>query len=586
MSCPFEREVLLLHDGGITGPRRIVVEAHLAVCEECARTDETLELVGEHLRSADPAPLGAVERTLASLPARPTVLAGLLRPAAAAAVLLLALAWTLDRGRTPPGVPPVRPTRAPSVRVGPERPVPPAPLPHLPRPRGPSLRTLLADLDPDDDAQVDALARHVTREGAFATSELASLLRDDDADTVSRALLLAERAPSPRVVPALVARLEDDAYAARAARLLGTLHAAAAVPALRAALDGPAAVEAREALVQIGGRGAMDALAARARRADGLLDPAMLDALSRADPGRAADLLLDATLPDGELEVLLARRSAALAAAWRAALPGAEGERALAVTRMLGRVPDEASIDVLARAARRVELRAAAVESLSAIGTSSAWDRAFEIVSRTGCVASFARRPGVEAWLRARLERGTLPERRTAITLLGSCGDETALAALARAGADRALENDAIRAIGSIGGPRAVAVLSRWQGDAGVREEWIAALGSTGDPSAVTLLEGVLGDERCHGALCRALGRLDHPESARLLVELLADRRARVPAIESLMALPSRTVVPVLLERLDGGRDSRPVRAVLARIAGRDFGAQSGRWRDWWAGQS
>ena len=49
MSCPFQDEVLALQDNEMPFARRVVVEAHLAVCPECAKLEEQTERIDARL---------------------------------------------------------------------------------------------------------------------------------------------------------------------------------------------------------------------------------------------------------------------------------------------------------------------------------------------------------------------------------------------------------------------------------------------------------------------------------------------------------------------------------------------------------
>ena len=270
MSCPFEEEVLLLRDVQLPAARRIVVEAHLARCEGCARIDEALELLDERLKAGPDAPLGIVARTV--FPPRTRRL-----PVAAAAAALVAVIWLA----WPEPVAPVE-------VVTQKTPLPPGP-PNLPPPgpaRGPAVAELVRGLDPaapDYMEQVAKVSARVRSDGTVGSAALAALLRSEDP---RRALDIAVHAPSATLADPLAALLDRPEFAATAARALGE---ARATGALAAALDGPAAAEAREALVSIGGRD-VSAILERRLLEDGRADEALelLDALARVDPARAA----------------------------------------------------------------------------------------------------------------------------------------------------------------------------------------------------------------------------------------------------------------------------------------------------------
>ena len=148
----------------------------------------------------------------------------------------------------------------------------------LPPPQTLRIKEQVAALDPNDREAAEVLAGKIRQKGAAGTSALARLLDKKDRDQARRALTVAERVPSPRLVSPLIALMDDEEFAGRAARLLGTIGAPQAVPALERALDGPASVEAREALVAISGRAAAEALTRRLEQ-NGEESESLLDAL-------------------------------------------------------------------------------------------------------------------------------------------------------------------------------------------------------------------------------------------------------------------------------------------------------------------
>ncbi len=543
MSCPFEVEVLLLRDAGGSPARRIVVEAHLARCESCARIDETLELLGERLRAADEAPLGVVERVV--FPARRRTW-----PVAAAAVA--AAVWLAWPAQPQPPRSPVETAEVPSL--------PPDPL-TLPPPtaRGPALSALLAALDPAAEeygAHVAAIAARVRADGAAGSAALAALLAEDP----SRAVDVAVLAPSPALAEPLAALLDEPAFAARAVRGLG---AARSWRVLVAALDGPAAREALEALVSIGGR---EVAAELERRAD---DPAMLEALARVDPARAA-------------------RACAMGGAWGAVAAHRERivpelRRLLADDRCaagaaarLGEAGDKASTDDLIRLAGRPTAARAATGALLSLG---AFEAAFRAALRLDeARAAFDGASQAEPFLLDRIGRGPYAGRRAALELLGRCGGVTTVRRLASKPVPRNLVDAAAATLGAIGGEEAIAALDRLGDDRALRRDVVRALGATGDPRALPALRKFLGDGLA-GELSRALARIHDPESAGMLADLALRGSGSEEAARALAGMPADVVVPVLLERLGGpGR----ARDLLVRIAGADHGPRRESWKEWW----
>jgi len=412
---------------------------------------------------------------------------------------------------------------------------------------------------------------------------LARLLRAPDAAVRRNALAVASACPGPGVSDALAGLLDDEALAAPAARLLGRNAAEAAVPALAAALDGPARTEAREALVAIGGARAARRLDAEADRRPG---EASYDALARVSPERAATRCATAA-GDAERGAWLAvvrDRPGRLRPALRALLSDRRGARAAGAARILGELRDEQAVPALRRLAARHEARAEAVAALVAVGTPDALEHAFSACARAENADAFAGARHAEAFLLQRARTGTTARRRLALALLARCGGPDTLETIASRPWPGGLVRAAIRTAGAVGGARAVEVLRRWRHDAGVRYELVDALGAAGHPDAVPLLVA-LADAGREARVAAALGRIPHRSSADALLGLLArghDRNAGA----ALARLPAPVVVPVLLEALEQGTPARGARGVLRDLAGRDFGRRPERWRAWWNARS
>jgi hypothetical protein len=546
MSCPFEAEVLLLRDALGSPARRVVVEAHLARCRSCARIDETLELVGERLRAGDDEPLGIVGKI--ALPPRRRKW-----PVAAAAAALVAavfFAWP-----SPP-VPPVEVAEVPSL--------PPDP-PTLPPPtsRGPALSVKIAALDPaaaDYAPAVTELAAHVRAEGALGSSALAALLESEDP---RRALDVAVEAPSPALAEPLAALLDRPEFRAAAARALG---AAGSWRALLAALDGPAADEALEALVSIGGR---EVAAALERRCS---DESTLDALARIDPARAARAC---TMEGASGAAVVARYRERLVPELRRLL--SDDLLAAGAARRLGEAGDRKSLDDLVRLAGRPATTLAATEALLSLGEIEA---AFRAARRLpDAQAAFDGAAQAEVFLIERIGKGPYAERRAALDLLGRCGGAATVRRLATAPVTKNLRGGAALALGAIGGEEAIAALDRFSRERGLRRDVVRALGRTGDPRALPVLQRFVEEDGLAGELSLALSRIHDPESAVLLADLALRENASEDAARALTRMPVEVVVPVLLERLTGtGR----TRDLLVQIAGFDHGPRRDRWKQWW----
>jgi hypothetical protein len=535
VSCPFEEEVLLLRDGDGDTARRLVVEAHLARCTRCARIDEALELVDEHLRRADETPLGLAVH----LPPRRRRLPVAI--AAAALGLSVWLAW-----------PEARPERTVEVSLPPEP-------PRLPPPgaaKGPAVAALVAGLDPasgDYAEKVAAAALRVRADGVAGALALAGLL---DAEDPRPALAVAAEAPSAALEAPLERLVENRPdLAAPAVRALA---AARSVKGLVAALDGPAAAEAREALASIGGR---EAAAAFERRGD-------LDALARVDPSRAARACASGGAPGA---LTLAR----LVPELRRLL--ADDRFAAGAARRLGEAGDRASEAELARLAARPTTARGATEALLSL---RAFESAFAAARRSrGAATAFDGARDAEAFLLERVDRGLHAERRAALELLARCGGDATVRRLAASGVPRSLMDAAAAALGAIGGEDAIATLDRMAGERALRRDVVRALGATGDPRALPVLRRFTGDEGLADDLCAALGGIRDAEAAEMLADLALRGGASGHAARALIDMPASVVVPVLLGRLEGkGR----ARELLVRIAGADHGPRPESWREWW----
>jgi hypothetical protein len=595
-ACPFETEVLLLGDGPLPARRRFLVEAHLALCPSCARIEETLEAVRETLRLGGETPLGVVAPALAALAPRPRRQA---IPLAAAGLALACAGWLLARpGPEPSGAPPspeARPpvARAPSAPPSPA-PAPPEPrreIPSLPPPArraGPALGTLLAALDPgaaDHAERVAEAAARIHAEGAGGIAALAALLGSEDPGLLARAVEVAARIPSLTLVDPLVRLVGRGEFAGRAARALGAAGSPRAIPALAAALDGPAAAEAREALVSIGGRDAARVFQDRLSSLDAEAEAEaleLLDALARIDPAVAARRC--AAEPGGapERKVLGRHRERLLPELRRIAAAG-DDLSASGAALALGSLRDGESLEALARLALRPATASAACSGLLGLGSDRAVEAAFRAACRcAGAVPAFDGAAHAERFLVARLDRGTFAERRVALRLLARCGGPAAVGRIAAGGLDRSLLPDAVATLGAIGGEEGIRALGRFLPERALRGDVIRALGETRDPLVLPLLRSFAGQEGCARQLCLALSRIPHEESAAMLVDLALSGAATSEAARALAELRAPLVVPLLLERLEEGAGRGRARELLVRIAGTDLGPGRDRWKNWW----
>jgi hypothetical protein len=577
MSCPFETEVLLRRDGNGDVARRLVLEAHLARCESCARLDEALEILEERLRAGDEAPLGVLGRV--RYPPRRRVLALATAGAAAAAAVAFAtyLAWPRAESPASPAVPGTPGEVSVPVEVAKDVPVVPPGPPSLPPPgpsHGPSVAEMVGALDPDAPdyaGQVTAVAARVRARGVAGSTALASLLAAEDP---RRAIDVASEAPSPILVAPLRALVGRPG-------VVRALAAAGAVRALVEALDGPAAAEAREALVSIGGREVASALERRITDHKGeTLE--LLDALARIDAAAAARICAserlrasaDASAGDPGA-VVLARHRERLVPELRRLL--SDDPYAAGAARRLGEARDRDSAAELARLATRAASAQAATEGLLGMG---AFEEAFAAARRTRRArAAFDGAHGAEAYLLGRIDRGPYAERRLALELLGRCGSDATVRRLAAAPVPRNLLDTAAATLGAIGGDGAVDALARMCGERSVRRDVVRALGATGSARALPALRRFVGDEGLASELCASLGAIPERESAEMLADLALDGGAAEEAARALTSMPASVVVPVLLDRMGGQRRAREL---LVRITGADRGPRPEAWKEWW----
>jgi len=614
LSCPFEDEVLLLADGELTFARRIVVEAHLGVCDECAAIEDVLSVVEDCLVAEPIESLGAAERALGLLPEQGPRLRPFILAAAAAALVFVAVRSGADRQGTIPAQQVAR--EHPAVEVHADDPgdipsvsrdhvaVADRPLPSIPPPQppvGPTLRRRLAEVDPlarDRDEKATEIALEIRRRGRRGSRALAEILAGSDEVLVGVALSVAQHVDSADVTAA-VARLT-------AHPLLGDLAAAqlvdsrdeSAVPVLIEQLVATRSPRAREALALIGGRAASRALVRSFWVAPPDEREALLAAAVRADAEIGGTACLEAAATPREAEtdgpafdevarLVVASRPDRLLPYLRRASAGRDALRSRVASRALGWAADEESVPELRALARSPRTASAAVAALLDIGTRDALEGAFDAALLTGSdgagAVAFQDRFGAEWFVLETVQTGDVRQKRFALSLLARCGGPSAALALARADLPRSLQHDLVTTLGAIGGDESAAALGPLAHVPGLETAVIAALGRTGSSAAIPHLRRVSQPApRRREAVVAALAEIESAASVAALIELLSDPRAGSTALDAVARLPVRLVVPGLLDRCD---ESVPlhVRRALARIAGRDLGSSPLPWREWWS---
>ncbi|MCE9637970.1 MAG: hypothetical protein K8T90_19900 [Planctomycetes bacterium] len=637
--CPFEDDVLLLADA--TGPdamsptRRIVVEAHLAVCSSCAATEDALDLAASAMRATTVPPLGAADAALARIANDCRAPAfHVRRPAVAAAAVLcvaaLAVAALIARRGPPDVTPTAAPRRAAST---PE----PAVAPSVAMPEGPaptsfptSLRDLPAQIDAlnvgasaDDPALAEAV-RHVTSTGAPGSWALAGLLDASDPTRALRAVMVAEKVRSSSLVPPLGALLRDvedgrdpgaaprgDArdpavdigttegaksqLAASTARALAAIGTPAALAELATALDGPSRRTALDAIATCRTSRALDLLADRIRGGRDGAPGEIVDAAVASWPRESARLLLDLSA-DRALAPLassaLRAHGAELAPHLIPFAAKGDGLVAAAAVRALGETRQPSALAALRSAAARSGLARPAVAALVAIGTDDAYAAAFDVVAdpRTprDLVQVFDGADDAVGVLAAAIGDARLPRRLAAADALGWTRSPDAVEPLARAARDAALRRAAIDALGRIRGDESAAALAVWARPKTADPALVAALGATGSSVAVPSLRALAREPALAASAARALAGIEDAEAVLALAELLAEPRTARAAAESLASMPAGVVVPALLGRLEDPADaaaSARARRALVLVAGADLGRTPDAWHTWWDGR-
>jgi HEAT repeat protein len=202
----------------------------------------------------------------------------------------------------------------------------------------------------------------------------------------------------------------------------------------------------------------------------------------------------------------------------------------------------------------------------------------------TGLLTAALQRPDSAVW---------------AARLLGKQGDKRAVEPLLEAlrADDAGLRRAAVGALGTLGDPRAleplVAMLRSPQKALYDRSAVATALGRLGDRRAVEPLLRALADSspfvRWNAA--KALGALGDPRALQPLLELLEPRHrgSWESAVQGVGRLGDPRAIPALIRVLGDTKKDVNVNArqntaiALARLTGKWFGEDAGRWQAWWS---
>ncbi|HEX8452748.1 MAG TPA: M56 family metallopeptidase [Longimicrobium sp.] len=397
----------------------------------------------------------------------------------------------------------------------------------------------------------------------------------------------------PRSVPAPIAALKDASAPA---------IQQAASAAAQAAADAQAAVtpqvEAKaQATVTQSSAGAVVALVAALRDADGTVRLSAIRALGSLHDPRAVQALIEALRTDSDATV---RNTAAWAlgeiesrAATAALVQAMASDRSIEVRRTatwaLGQIEDPAAVDGLARAVRDpdTEVRETAVwalgeiESRTAVPALSSVLREGDVAMRRLAAWALGQIEAAEAVpaLAAALRDSDREVRETAVWALGEIESADAVPALTTVlgDSDPRVRNQAAWALGQIEAESGVAPLSRvLQGDsdASVRQTAAWALGEIERESAMPALTAALRDRvpAVRATAAWAIGQVEPDRAPAELSALLRDddqsvranalwalgQTRDVAAIEPLLRDPNPEVRRAAARALGGGPDPRP----------------------------
>ncbi|HYV10342.1 MAG TPA: HEAT repeat domain-containing protein [Pyrinomonadaceae bacterium] len=369
--------------------------------------------------------------------------------------------------------------------------------------------------DEDTNVRYHAIEALGKLKAADAVEALVEIAESRDFFLTFAALEALTRIGDARVVPRILALLDDDLLSIPVVNLLGQLGDDSTVAPLTALLNDP--YGPAEAVA--------DALATLSDRYEAQYGEGryIADLASReVSPTGVQNLLETLDVPGKE-----DYRSVALVLGW---LKGAGVDRAL--TRLMG----------------RADLRDEIIEALVRHGSATA------------------------GLLISQLKAEDLEVRRSAVVALGRIGDSSATSALVNKLDDKFLAIDAANALAEIGDPEAVNGLLKLIGDedASIRQAAVAALNSVIPPSMSQRIIPLLHDRdpNVRESAVKIAGYFGYPEAASGLVELSRDpnERVRCAVIEHLPFVEDQRAFEVLGRALK--EETPNVRAAAARALG------------------
>jgi HEAT repeat protein len=380
------------------------------------------------------------------------------------------------------------------------------------------------------------------------TRELLHALQDEDSSVRYSAARALGRLGDASAVPALLQTLQDEQWIVRyfTAQTLGQLGDASAVPALIQVMQDEqsnARFFAAQTLGQLGDASAVPALIQTLQDEEMLVRNNAAEALGRLGDARAVPALLQA-LKDEDSSV---RTSAAGA---------------------LGRLGDARAVPALLKALQdeQSNVRYSAARALGRLGDASTVPALLKALQdeQSNVLYSAARALGqlgdastVPALLQA-LKDEDSSVRTSAAEALGQLGDASTVPALLQALKDEQsnVRSSAAQALGQLGDASTVPALLQALQDQGwiVRSSAAEALGQLGDASTVPALLQALQDEQSNvrSSAARALGQLGNASAVPALLQALQDQEwiVRSSAARALGQLGDASAVPALLQAL------------------------------------
>ncbi len=323
---------------------------------------------------------------------------------------------------------------------------------------------------------------------------------------------------------------------------------------------------------------------------NGGTDPeACLEALTVAQPERAAALLLEATRDDalwGAAMRLLSRLGAAADPELLARL-GSRDRRAqreaMELASLLGRTEAARGIHPLLSG----PLRGDAVDALlslrnpesvgplvTAMGDPALADRI------AGGLAKFG--AGGIARLLDLLRTGTAAQRSRAAAVLGKTGDPAATPALCAQLRDASSRRQAIAALGALGNPAAIPCLEPLLDDPALAREALAAIAAIGGAGAFAPVARAAARHATAREALDALGRLGTEEAFKLLLSGLHRAYTAPAAARNLGRLGDKKAIPALIGVLHRSEVRADAVAALQELTHQDFGANAAAWQTWW----